>query len=257
MQSPFTDRFFNTAGPVRADWHYLINPLERWDMDSILRLIAQGKYFVLHAPRQTGKTSCLLALMEYLNAQGRYQTLYVNVESAQALRNDVQKSIPNICHSIARAAKIYLEDHQLADLNRQVLTENDVPGALGELLTRWAMQAERPVVLIIDEIDSLVGDTLISVLRQLRAGYLQRPGAFPLPVILCGVRDVRDYRIHTSDSEIITAGSAFNIKAESLRLGNFVSDEVEKLLLQHTELTGQRFEPSAVDYLWEQTQGQP
>ena len=56
MAIQFTERFFNTAGPVRSDWHYLIDPLTRWDMDDILRLLAQGKYFVLHAPRQTGKT---------------------------------------------------------------------------------------------------------------------------------------------------------------------------------------------------------
>jgi hypothetical protein len=257
MQGPFTDRFFNTAGPVRADWHYLVEPLERWNMDSILRLIAQGKYFVLHAPRQTGKTSCLLALMEYLNAQGRYQALYVNVEPAQAARNNIGQAMTTICRAIAYRSRDYLQDTELLSIVDTILATEDSTGVLAEILSRWSAQATRPTVLFIDEIDSLVGDTLISVLRQLRAGYSQRPEAFPLSVILCGVRDVRDYRIHTSDSEVITGGSAFNIKAESLRLGNFVPDEVEKLLLQHTELTGQRFEPSAVEYLWEQTQGQP
>ncbi|MCE2540087.1 MAG: hypothetical protein J4G16_06780 [Acidobacteria bacterium] len=51
-------------------------------------------------------------------------------------------------------------------------------------------------MLLIDEIDTLVGDTLLSVLRQLRAGYDQRPWGFPHSVVLCGVRDVRDYRVH-------------------------------------------------------------
>ena len=50
-------------------------------------------------------------------------------------------------------------------------------------------------MLLIDEIDALVGDSLVSVLRQLRSGYARRPGAFPQSVVLCGVRDVRDYRI--------------------------------------------------------------
>ena len=53
-------------------------------------------------------------------------------------------------------------------------------------------------MLLIDEIDTLIGDTLISVLRQLRAGYVRRPESFPQSVVLCGVRDVRDYRIHSS-----------------------------------------------------------
>ncbi|MBK6432996.1 hypothetical protein [Candidatus Amarolinea dominans] len=127
--------------------------------------------------------------------------------------------------------------------------------ALGELLTRWAAQ---PVILLLDEVDALIGDTLISVLRQLRAGYDKRPAHFPLTIILCGVRDVRDYRIRSSQSqEIITGGSAFNIKAVSLRLGDFTQPEVERLLLQHTAETGQVFEPEALATVWHLTQGQP
>ena len=113
-------------------------------------------------------------------------------------------------------------------------------------------------MLFIDEIDSLVGDTLLSVLRQLRAGYDQRPESFPQSVVLCGVRDVRDYRIHSSAAkEIIAGGSAFNIKAESLRLGDFSEDEVRGLVEQHAEETGQTFTPDALETVWTQTQGQP
>ena len=54
------------------------------------------------------------------------------------------------------------------------------------------MNDPKPLVLWIDEIDELVGDTLISVLRQIRAGCANRPAAFPQSVILCGIRDVRD-----------------------------------------------------------------
>jgi len=98
---------------------------------------------------------------------------------------------------------------------------------------------------------------LISLLRQIRAGYPDRPHAFPQTVLLCGVRDVRDYRIHTGDNQIVTGGSAFNIKSDSLRLGNFDREEVVALYDQHTEETGQRFEEGVVDYVFEQTRGQP
>ena len=53
-------RTFNTAGPVVAADHYCIPPLERIDLAAVLGLIRDKKYFVLHAPRQTGKTSALL-----------------------------------------------------------------------------------------------------------------------------------------------------------------------------------------------------
>jgi hypothetical protein len=102
-----------------------------------------------------------------------------------------------------------------------------------------------------------VGDTLISLLRQIRSGYNHRPNNFPQSIILCGVRDIRDYRIHTKHNEIITGGSAFNIKAESLTLGNFSFDECKKLWLQHTEHTGQKIEESIYNKLWSDTQGQP
>ena len=58
--------------------------------------------------------------------------------------------------------------------------------ALQESLSRWAASEPRPLVLLIDEIDALVGDALLAVLRQLRAGYAERPRRFPQSVVLCG-----------------------------------------------------------------------
>ncbi len=72
---------------------------------------------------------------------------------------------------------------------------------LSRLLAYWAQNTDKPVILLLDEVDALVGDTLISLLRQIRAGYAQRPDAFPQAMILCGVRDVRDYSIHTAHHE--------------------------------------------------------
>ena len=103
-------------------------------------------------------------------------------------------------------------------------------------------------MLPIDEIDTLIGDSSISVLRQLRAGHDQRPGSFPQSVVLCGVRDVRDYRIRSgSENAVVAGGSAFNIRAESLRIGDFTRTEVHALLAQHTEETGQAFTPEALE----------
>jgi hypothetical protein len=112
-------------------------------------------------------------------------------------------------------------------------------------------------VLFLDEVDALVGDTLVSLLRQIRSGYNLRPHHFPQSIILCGVRDVRDYRIHTAHQEIITGGSAFNIKSKSLRMGNFDPSEVQSLFLLHTKETGQVFAPEIFQELWEDTHGQP
>ena len=139
-----------------------------------------------------------------------------------------------------------------------ILAKHGPAGALGEALTRWSEADAKPLVLLVDEIDALVGDTLLSVLRQLRAGYVRRPAGFPQSVVLCGVRDVRDYRIHSgSEKAVIAGGSAFNVKARSLRLGDFSRGDVTALLAQHTGETGQAFEREALETIWERTRGQP
>ncbi len=141
---------------------------------------------------------------------------------------------------------------------REVIQGSSGGTAVGEFLNRLCAASPRPLVLLLDEVDALIGDTLISLLRQLRAGYPKRPCQFPHTVILCGVRDLRDYRIHSSaERAVITGGSAFNIKAKSLRLGDFSQIDVQTLLGEHTNGTGQAFTPRALARVWEQTQGQP
>ena len=249
---------FNTAGPSVAGDHYRVDPLIRINLAEILSLIESKRYFVLHAPRQTGKTTCLISLMKYLNTQGRYRAIYANIETAQTARNDVSQGIRTVCSSVASSLRMHLRDATTADAWPGIFNENGHNAALLELLRRWTQNdPARPTVLFLDEIDALVGDTLISVLRQLRSGYNDRPDNFPTSVILCGVRDVRDYRIHTGGGEIITGGSAFNVKAKSLRLGNFSQADCRKLFEQHTTETGQRFDEEVFELLWKDTAGQP
>ena len=252
-------RSFNTAGPVRPDRDYCVPPLERFDLAEVLGLIRNDRYFVLHAPRQTGKTSSLLALRDLLNSgsEGDYRCAYINVETAQTAREDVGRAMGAIAAQIAGEAEDALGESAFAETVLQYDAERRPHSALWALLRKWA-GAGPPLVLMIDEVDAMVGDSLVSVLRQLRTGYAHRPTAFPRSVILCGVRDVRDYRIRaSSEKEVITGGSAFNIKAESLRLGDFTMADVETLLGQHTAETGQAFTPGAVELVWTQTRGQP
>ncbi len=252
-----TERFFNNAGPTDPRKHYSIDPLRRIDVNQVESLIAAERYFILHAPRQTGKTTCLLALMRHLNAAAQYTALYANIEAAQAARSDVAAGMVAVTGAIASAADLFLGDHRLSEHRRQALETDGPLRALNGMLAAWCRDSARPVVLMLDEVDALVGETLISLLRQFREGYANRPAAFPQSVILCGVRDVRDYRLRTASGEIITGGSAFNVKAESLRLGDFSEAEVRELLLQHTEETGQRWTDEAIREIWRLTMGQP
>ncbi|MEA1911674.1 MAG: AAA-like domain-containing protein, partial [Spirochaetota bacterium] len=249
-------KFFNTAGPVNQEEHYKIDPLYRWDLEEILFLIEQKKYFILHAPRQTGKTSSMLALRDYLNKTGKYNAVYTNVEVGQAARNNIHQALKAILSHLHERVKD-LMGKDLPFNHNNIIEESGEGSSFGNYLKALSGFSTKPLVLFIDEIDALVGDTLISVLRQLRSGYDTRPENFPVSVILCGVRDIKDYRIRTSNQDIITGGSAFNIKAKSLRLGNFTKEDVLNLLLEHTKETGQVFNENVAPYLYEETDGQP
>lgn len=250
-------KFFNTAGPIQPDIHYNIDPLTRIDLEELESLIYQRKYFVLHAPRQTGKTSCLLALRDYLNARGEFYAVYANVEAGQASRNLKDEVSRHVAYTIAERMALVTQNDMPRDLYQKIVATTPPDSCITTYLRRLCESLDRPLLVFIDEIDALVGDSLVGVLRQIRAGYDDRPGHFPQTIILCGVRDVRDYRIVLSNQDIITGGSAFNIKAESLRLGNFSREEIRTLYLQHTAATGQEFDESCFPMIWTATEGQP
>ena len=247
---------FNTAGPMMEDIHYTLPPLSRWDMNEMLELIEDRKYFILHAPRQTGKTTCLLALRDYLNKEGKYHCVYANFELGQTARNDVYEGISAVLSELHGRIKETLNIVIPFTVN-EIVDANKANKALNAYISEISVLLDKPLILLIDEIDALVGDTLISVLRQLRGGYDKRPESFPQSAILCGVRDIKDYRIHRSDDEIITGGSCFNIKAKSLTLGNFSIEEVKELYHQHTEATGQLFTDDCFSLIMRYTGGQP
>jgi hypothetical protein len=251
------EKFFNTAGPVIPEDHYMVDPLRRVDYDEIISLIDRQRYFVLHAPRQTGKTTSLLAMVKKINGDGKYHCAYMNVEAAQTARNDVNAGMKAILYEFERSVEGIIESASLAKSIPSIIEDVSGHVALRKVLSDCCESLAKPLVLFIDEIDALVGDVLVSVLRQLRTGYTDRPRSFPISVMLCGVRDVRDYRIRQSDGEIITGGSCFNIKAESLRLGDFSQDEIRELYEQHTEATGQTFDEGVYPKVWLLTHGQP
>ena len=250
------ERTFNTAGPQIPADNYTIDPLSRFDLEEILMLIRQKRYFVLHAPRQTGKTSGLLALRDYLNEKGDYIAVYANVEGGQASRNDMQSVIKSTVDTLANEFTDIVNNGVPYELRDRVQNVGK-DAMLTSYLRSLSKELPKPVVLFLDEIDALVGDSLVSVLRQIRAGYANRPAAFPQSIILCGVRDVRDYRIVLSNQDIVTGGSAFNIKAKSLRLGDFTQEEIHELYMQHTRETGQVFDADRFPMIWNATEGQP
>jgi hypothetical protein len=216
-------------------------------------LIDGQNYFIIHAPRQVGKTTAMLALAEELTASGQYTAVMLSVEVGAAFPNQPDIAEAAILDAWQDASKFWLP----SDLHPPTWPETAPGRRINAALSFWAQNASRPLVIFIDEIDSLQNQTLISVLRQLRDGFPRRPQGFPHSLGLIGMRDVRDYKVKSGGSDRLYTASPFNIKAESLTLRNFNFEEVKALYHQHTAETGQIFTPESIDHAFYLTDGQP
>jgi hypothetical protein len=217
-------------------------------------LVSQEAYFVVHAPRQTGKTTTLTALAEELTAGGQYAALLFSCETGRAWGDDIGEASRSILDRIRAEADRALP----AELRPPAWPSAPEGTLVVDGLRAWARACPRPLALFFDEIDALRGQALISVLSQLRDGYRSRPDSFPASVALCGLRDVRDYKAASGgDPSRLGTSSPFNIKLESLRLGDFTPDEVRGLYTQHTAETGQEFTGPALARAVELSAGQP
>ncbi|WP_239310243.1 MULTISPECIES: ATP-binding protein [unclassified Frankia] len=245
-------RRFNTAGPCLPAEHYMIPALSR--LPEAPGLVDLKAYFVVHAPRQTGKTTALRALARELTTQGRYAALHFSCEAARAADDDYGSASRTILSRIRAGA----QDSLPAPLHPPPWPAVPDGTLIVDALRAWAHACPRPLVLFFDEIDALRGQSLLSVLSQLRDGYNSRPAPFPWSVALCGLRDVRDYKTAAGgDPSRLGTSSPFTIKLESLRLGDFTPVEAAELYSQHTADTGQFFAPGAVGHAYELTAGQP
>jgi hypothetical protein len=228
-------------------------PSER-RLPEVRGLIEQGFYFVIHAPRQTGKTTFVRALAQDLTGGGSFAAVATTCETGQPSRADLELGVSSVIETLLQDARTDLP----AELRPPVADRQLEPTTrLRDLLIRWAETSPLPVVLFLDEIDSLLDETLLTVLRQLRSGYPKKPRHFPHSVALIGLRDVRDYRASDDGDTQLGTASPFNVKVRSFVLADFTAEEVAELYRQHTEATGQRWSGEAIALAFELTQGQP
>jgi hypothetical protein len=250
MLSP-VPRSFNTSGPCHLARDYMLPAMAR--LPEVRGLVDRGKYFVLHAPRQTGKTTAVSSLAQELTEEGRYVATLVSMEIGSAMLDDIGAAELAILGAWRSAAERRLP----AELVPPAWPDAPPGQRINAALQAWAKTAPKPLVLFLDEIDALQGPVLVSVLRQIRDGFQDRPASFPWSLALVGMRDVRDYKIAIDGREGATSSSPFNIKDRSLLLRDFTLEEVAALYAQHATDTGQAFLPEAVDRAFTLTNGQP
>lgn len=244
-------RWFNIAGPNRPEYNYTLPAAVR--LPEAARIIAQQGYFVMHAPRQTGKTTTMLALAKELTASGKFIAVMLSMQVGAVFRHEPGKAEDAILNAWQDSIRYDLPE----EFWPPPWPEASEGRRIGAALSAWTQAVPRPLVVFIDEIDALQDDTLISVLHQLRDGYRNRPGSFPWSLALIGLRDVRDYKVASGGSTRLNTSSPFNIKVASLTLDNFTAEEVSTLYQQHTTETGQAFTPEALQRTFHLTQGQP
>jgi Cdc6-like AAA superfamily ATPase len=162
-------RWFNTAGPCQEDIHYALSPTVR--LPSLERLIAQRNYFVIHAPRQVGKTTAMLALAKQLTESGQYTAVMLSVEVGAPFSQDIAGAEDAILGAWRRAISIRLPP----ELQPPAWPSSQPGQQIGDVLSLWTQSSPRPLVVFIDEIDALQDQALISILRQLTRWLSQSP----------------------------------------------------------------------------------
>jgi hypothetical protein len=229
----------------------MLPPADRLVGAQLDRYVCDELYWVIHAPRQTGKTTFMQAWAREINAGSEAVACYVSVETCQGITERTE-AMRTIAAAISLfAGKAGLPVPELTTDKSELLLEN--------VMQKWAEQvAPKPLVVLFDEVDVLEGEPLICFLRQLRSGFADRgPGKFPTSVALVGMRDLRDYITAAKDGIVPNPGSPFNIKEDSIFISNFTRQDVAALFAQRTAETGQEITAEALDYVYEQSWGQP
>lgn len=232
----------------------MVPPLER--IHGIKPLIEQKQYFVIHAARQTGKTTYLQHLATQIEKEGKYYALYCSLESAQVFTEPAE-GLPQILANIVFAVR----NSNLP--NRESfakgIDKSEYATLVRQAFTDFCRLLNKPLVVLFDEIDALQNGTLITFLRQLREGYISR-GSIPFlhSVALVGMRNIRDYKSKLrDDQQTLGSASPFNIVTEAFTLKNFTLPEITALYQQHTDRTGQVFQREAIEKVMAYSDGQP
>ncbi len=259
-------RRFGTRGPVNPEENYVVSRAE--EIADFITRVKEGRYIVLFAPRQTGKTTFFKRVLDALATGGEvcnsdsaaeahaYFPIQLNFDTYldlsvpdfyAGLYEDIREEIENIFQrggsEPSEALTEFLDNTELTNAFR-----------LRRFFSKFArlLHSEysgQKVVLIIDEFDGIPQDAVSGFLNALRHIYLTGKNRCIHSVGIVGVKNITqlDY-----DRSI----SPFKIQDE-FSLSNFTFTEVRELLSQYTDEVGQAFEPEVVKSIYKQTAGQP
>ena len=253
-------RSFCTTGRVRPEQHYIVRRTK--EIADFINRVKNGKYIVLFAPRQTGKTTFFRLALEalgtedptYFPIQLDFQTMRRTTPTTfyEHLSHRIRRQIEYVFQkrggAPSKALTQFLENTKLTDhLSMEIFFEN-----LGSFLdsdSHEHVPAFKKVVLLIDEFDGIPQTVVSDFLYSLRQIYLSDEMQCPHSVGIVGVKSIAqlDY-----DSSV----SPFNIQDE-FQLPSFTLQQIQALLEQYTAEVGQAFAPEVIESIHKQTAGQP
>lgn len=231
-------RYFNIEGSCHPDEHYMVDLGQR--LDEIKILIDNKKYFSINRSRQYGKTTTLEALSEYLKEE--YTVISLDF---QMLGQEDFKSESDFVAAFSREVLMaVLEAENMPEDVFEKLTafaeETDTNRKLSLLflqLSKWCKEAKKPVVLMIDEIDSASNNQVfLDFLSQLRGYYLHRRKRPTFhSVILAGVYDIKNLKHKIRPDEEHKTNSQWNISAKFEVDMSFSLEKIENMLQDYEQ----------------------
>lgn len=190
-------------------------------VNEIKQLVDEGKYFTINRARQYGKTTTLSRLSDYL--QQDYQVLSLDFQAiSDASFQSEESFVKAFCRNVLKRTKKIPIPSLVMDQLRDFVERKEEKAVLDELfsaLSDWCERSEKPIVMIIDEVDTATNNRVfLDFLAQLRADYLEReddPDEKTFQsVILAGVTDVKHLKSRIRDEEDAKENSPWNIAAD-------------------------------------------
>ena len=253
-------RTFGTYGRVHPEQYYIVS--RTGEVSDFINRIKAGRYIVLFAPRQTGKTTFFrLALDALATEEPTYFPIQLDFQTMrnaapvifyERLHYLIQRQIKSVFQKRggvpSAALTQFLENTTLTDhFSMEVFFEN-----LQSLLdsdSHKDVPAFKKVVLLIDEFDGIPKTVISDFLYALRQIYLSEEMHCPHSVGIVGVKSIAQLDYDRSVSP-------FNIQDE-FKLPNFTLEQIHELLQQYTDEVGQTFRPDVIEAIHKQTAGQP
>ena len=249
---------FNVNGVCRPDLHYMVDLSSR--LAAIRKMVEEGAYFTINKARQYGKTTILRALAHVL--QGEYEVVSLDFQRMSSLSfKDEQMFVASFSEELLYAVNNIPEEIEsgLCAFADGTARLNSLQ-SLFRVLSMWCARTEKPIILIIDEVDTATNNQVfVDFLAQLRACYLSRD---QLPtfqsVILAGVYDVRNMKRKLRDDEEHKQNSPWNIAADFDVKMSFSVEDIAGMLREYEAdyHTGMKVSEQA-GLLYDYTSGYP